>query len=145
MPGSDRRAGELFSYVDLEKRLRVDHPTACDTKVDRHGSGSVVARFCRALFGAGPAIDRARDAPSGDAAASVLLDPFRAAADGTVHIALPVRALLDLRSRTLPISDIGRELFNGVCPPRPGDRDGSTSSPGEVRCFPLTPRAAVRV
>jgi len=26
MRGSDRRAGELFSYVDLEKRIRVDHP-----------------------------------------------------------------------------------------------------------------------
>jgi transposase len=26
MRGSDRRSGELFSYVDLEKRVRVDHP-----------------------------------------------------------------------------------------------------------------------
>jgi transposase len=26
MRGSDRRSGELFSYVDLEKRIRADHP-----------------------------------------------------------------------------------------------------------------------
>jgi transposase len=26
MQGSGRRPGELFSYVDLEKRIRVDHP-----------------------------------------------------------------------------------------------------------------------
>jgi hypothetical protein len=26
MRGSDRRSGELFSYVDLEMRVRGDHP-----------------------------------------------------------------------------------------------------------------------
>src|SRR6202023_3071997 len=26
MRGSDQRSGELFSYVDLEKRVRFDHP-----------------------------------------------------------------------------------------------------------------------
>src|SRR5215471_6879834 len=26
MRGSDRRSGELFSYVDLERRIRTDHP-----------------------------------------------------------------------------------------------------------------------
>ena len=26
MRGSDQRSGELFSYVDLEKRVRLDHP-----------------------------------------------------------------------------------------------------------------------
>ena len=26
MRGSDRRSGELFSYVDLERRVRPDHP-----------------------------------------------------------------------------------------------------------------------
>jgi hypothetical protein len=26
MRGSDQRSGELFSYVDLEKRVRPDHP-----------------------------------------------------------------------------------------------------------------------
>ena len=26
MRGSDKRSGELFSYVDLEKRIRQDHP-----------------------------------------------------------------------------------------------------------------------
>src|SRR6267142_438196 len=26
MRGSDQRSGELFSYVDLEKRVRADHP-----------------------------------------------------------------------------------------------------------------------
>ena len=26
MRGSDKRPGELFSYVDLEQRVRADHP-----------------------------------------------------------------------------------------------------------------------
>jgi hypothetical protein len=26
MRGSDRRSGELFSYVDVEARVRADHP-----------------------------------------------------------------------------------------------------------------------
>ena len=26
MRGADKRSGELFSYVDLEKRVRQDHP-----------------------------------------------------------------------------------------------------------------------
>jgi hypothetical protein len=26
MRGADKRSGELFSYVDLEKRVRIDHP-----------------------------------------------------------------------------------------------------------------------
>jgi hypothetical protein len=26
MRGTDRRLGELFSYVDLERRVRADHP-----------------------------------------------------------------------------------------------------------------------
>jgi transposase len=26
MRGSDKQSGELFSYVDLEKRVRLDHP-----------------------------------------------------------------------------------------------------------------------
>lgn len=26
MRGADKRSGELFSYVDLEKRVRADHP-----------------------------------------------------------------------------------------------------------------------
>ena len=27
MGGTDKRSGELFSYVDLERRLRKDHPS----------------------------------------------------------------------------------------------------------------------
>jgi hypothetical protein len=30
MRGSDQRSGELFSYVDLEKRVRLDHPLLAD-------------------------------------------------------------------------------------------------------------------
>jgi len=26
MRGTDKRSGELFSYVDLEQRVRADHP-----------------------------------------------------------------------------------------------------------------------
>ena len=26
MRGTDKRSGELFSYVDLEQRVRTDHP-----------------------------------------------------------------------------------------------------------------------
>ena len=33
MRGTDKRSGELFSYVDLEQRVRADHPLRAIRKV----------------------------------------------------------------------------------------------------------------
>ena len=38
MRGSDERSGSLFSYVDLEARVRVDHPVAVCPPQDQRKS-----------------------------------------------------------------------------------------------------------
>src|SRR5882757_8703103 len=86
MRGSDERSGELFSYVDLEKRVRADQSATRHTSADGFGSGGAVGRFCGALFRAGSAIDRARDAAAGDAVAGLLLGSLGASADGAVGV-----------------------------------------------------------
>lgn len=58
MRGGDVRTGQLFSYVDLEDRVRRDHPLRAIRQSERR------ARFagtgvCSALFTDRAAIDRA--------------------------------------------------------------------------------------
>jgi len=42
MRGSDKRPGELFSYVDLEQRIRLDHPLRAIRALNGHGSCDAV-------------------------------------------------------------------------------------------------------
>ena len=42
MRGTDKRSGELFSYVDLEQRVRADHPLRAIREVVGHGAGGAV-------------------------------------------------------------------------------------------------------
>ena len=82
MRGSDRRSGELFSYVDVERRIRRDHPLRSIRGVVNEAldalSGSL-RRFTGAR--AGPR-SRRRCCCENDAAAGILLDPVRAPVDG---------------------------------------------------------------
>jgi hypothetical protein len=64
MRGGDERSGELFSYVDLEARVRRDHPL--------RGAG---ARVRGVVFADGAAFDPAGKAAAGNAAANLLFDP----------------------------------------------------------------------
>ena len=60
MRGSDRRSGELFSYVDVEKRVRSDHPLRGIRSIVNETLEALTGEF-EALYaaGVGAAVDPA--------------------------------------------------------------------------------------
>src|SRR5512132_3797137 len=50
MRGSDRRSGELFSYVDVERRIRRDHPLRSIRGVVNEALDALSGQFA-ALYG----------------------------------------------------------------------------------------------
>ena len=86
MRGGDDRSGELFSYVDLEKRVRADHPLRAIRAIVNEALAALERRLRGALCADRPAVDPAGEAASGDAVAGVLLDPLGAAADGAAGV-----------------------------------------------------------
>ena len=67
MRGGDDRTGELFSYVDLEARVRRNHPLRATGDCER-GAWGAGAGVCGAVFA-----DRAAIDPAGEAAAGTML------------------------------------------------------------------------
>ncbi len=53
MRGSDRRTGELFSYVDLEARVRADHPLRLIRDVANEALVAMSADFALLYAGIG--------------------------------------------------------------------------------------------
>ncbi|GGF37387.1 hypothetical protein GCM10011611_49890 [Aliidongia dinghuensis] len=53
MRGSDRRSGELFSYVDLEQRVRADHPLRAIRVLTDAALGALSADFTALYSGTG--------------------------------------------------------------------------------------------
>jgi transposase len=53
MRGSDKRSGELFSYVDLEQRIRVDHPLRAIRGLSDGALGSLSTQFAALYAGTG--------------------------------------------------------------------------------------------
>lgn len=45
MRGMDERSGELFSYVDLEARVRADHPLRVIRQIVNQALGALAADF----------------------------------------------------------------------------------------------------
>ena len=87
MRGSDRRSGELFSYVDVETRVRSDHPLRAIRSIVNETLEALSGEFDGALRGRRrAAVDPAGDAAAGDAAAGVLHDPLGAPADGAARV-----------------------------------------------------------
>jgi hypothetical protein len=94
MRGSDERTGELFSYVDLEKRVPAKHPlrlvrSVLVRSVVNEVLAAVDSDFSKAYADSGrPSIPPA----AGASAASVLYDPVGASADGAARLqpALPL-------------------------------------------------------
>jgi len=72
MRGSDERSGSLFGYVDLESRVRGDHPRRT-IRADRECR---IERFVESIHGASyglwAALDCAGEATSGGAVSSIL-------------------------------------------------------------------------
>src|SRR5882762_570130 len=136
MRGSNQRSGELFSYVDLEKRVRLDHPLRAIRVLTDSALEALSGRFCGALFRAGSAVDRARDAAAGDAVAGVLLGSLGASADGAVGVRSAVPLVRRARYGRSGVGSL--DLFEE---PRPaaGRRDrsqvsqrGAGSAPGQT-------------
>ncbi len=68
--------GALFSYVNLEARVRKDHPLRVIRAVVNEALVAIEREIASLYAGDGPALDRAREIAAGDAAASLLLDPL---------------------------------------------------------------------
>jgi hypothetical protein len=85
MRGGDKRTGELFSYVDLEKRVRSDHPLRAIRGLVNEALVALEHILC-ALCADRAAVDPAGEAAPSDAVAGVLFDPIGTAADGAVGV-----------------------------------------------------------
>lgn len=87
MRGSDDQTGELFSYVDLEKRVRSNHPLRAIRKIVNEAL-SRMERDLAALYSpiGRPSIPPEKLAATSNAFAGVLFDPFGAAFDGALGV-----------------------------------------------------------
>ena len=79
MRGDDAICGSLFSYIDLEKRCRPDHPLRVICAVANTALKSLSSEFEQLLLAARPRVDPAGAAAAGVAAAGVLLHSLGAA------------------------------------------------------------------
>ena len=109
MRGADRRTGELFSYVDLESRVRADHPLRAIREVVNATLAAMSADFAGALLAAGPAGHPAGAAAAGAAPAMLLFGSLGAAADGAAGVRPPVPLVRRARGGR---SGVGREHFS---------------------------------
>src|SRR4051794_16369720 len=85
MRGDDNRTSELFSYVDLEARVRRDHPLRAIRTIVNEALSALEREFA-ALCADWAAVDPAGEAAAGDAIAGVLFNPLGAASDGAAGI-----------------------------------------------------------
>jgi hypothetical protein len=81
MRGDDENRGGLFSRIDLEKRIRIDHPLGRFQEIANAGLRMLSRDFARLYVGIG---DRhcTGEAAGSDVTAGVLLGPVRAPVDG---------------------------------------------------------------
>ena len=90
MRGSDGRAGELFAYVDLERRVPADHPLRIIRAVVNAALSELSGAFGPLYARLGRPSIAPREAVAGLAAAGILLDPLGAPAHGTARVRPPV-------------------------------------------------------
>ena len=86
MRGSDQRSGSLFSYVDLESRVRGDHPLRPIREIVNGALSDLSVEF-EALYAAGvgrPSIPPERLLRA--AASGLLRDPLRAPDHGAAGV-----------------------------------------------------------
>src|SRR3982751_2097136 len=117
MRGSDDRSGSLFSYVDLEKRIRPDHPLRTIRRLVDDALASLDRTFADLCAALRAPLDPAGAAAAGDALAGVLLDPLRTPADGAAGLRSPVPLVRRARHRRSGLGPV--HLFQE---PRPAAR-----------------------
>ena len=86
MRGRDKRTGELFSYVDLEKRVRSGHPLRAIGGLVNEALVALEHEFSALLCADRAAVDSAGEAAPSDAVAGVLFNPVGTAADGAAGV-----------------------------------------------------------
>ena len=85
MRGTDRRSGELFSYVDLEQRVRADHPLRAIRGVVSTALAALSGDFAGLYSGIGrPSIPP--EMLLGRCCCRRLLDSLGTAADGAAGV-----------------------------------------------------------
>jgi hypothetical protein len=104
MRGSDVRSGSLFSCVDLEARVRRDHPLRLIREIGNAALASLNGDLEALPASAGSTVDPAGAAAAGDAAAGVLRHPLGASADGADGVRSSVPLVRGPGSRR---SDVG--------------------------------------
>ena len=85
MRGGDKRTGELFSYVDLEKRVRSGHPLRAIRGLVNAALVALEHEFSALYRRLGGRRYRRRSSPS-DAVAGVLFNPVGTATDGAAGV-----------------------------------------------------------
>ncbi|MGY3363379.1 hypothetical protein ACVWZL_000504 [Bradyrhizobium sp. GM2.4] len=107
MRGGDNRTGELFSYVDLEARVRRDHPLRAIRMIVNEALAALEREFAALYSPIGRPVDPAGEAAAGDAVAGVLFDPLRAASDGAAGIRPAVPLVRRNRRRRCSLGPFG--------------------------------------
>lgn len=103
MRGGDNRTGKLFSYVDLEARVRRDHPLRAIRTMLNEALSALQREFAATLFADWAAVD-----PAGEAAAGgVLFDPLGAASDGAAGVRPAVPLVRRNRRRRRSLGPFG--------------------------------------
>ncbi len=124
--GSDTAAGPLFSYIDLEKRVR--EPSAADDPEHcQRGAGSRVGGVRRAACAGRAGIVPAKAAAASAAAAGILFDPLGASVGRMDQVRPPVPLFVDdspgtsrsaaisAKAPTLPLYIIERKHVASTC------------------------------
>lgn len=83
--GRDNRTGELFSYVDLEARVRRDHPLRAIRTIVNEALSALEREFAGSIRRLGGRRSRRRSC-CGRCCCRRLLDPLGAASDGAAGI-----------------------------------------------------------
>ena len=86
MRGGDNRTGKLFSYVDLEARVRRDHPLRAIRSIVNEALLALEREFAGLYSPIGRPSIPPEKLLRGDPVAGVLFDPLGAASDGAAGI-----------------------------------------------------------
>lgn len=86
MRGSDSRTGQLFSYVDLEARVRRHAQLRAIRGIVNDALSALAEDFAALYSPIGAILGPAGEALEDDAFAGILLDPLGTAADGAAGI-----------------------------------------------------------
>ena len=107
MRGGDERSGELFSYVDLEARVRRDHPLRGIRAIVNEALAVLEREFAALYSPMGRPSIPPEKAAAGNAAANLLFDPLGASFDGAAGVRPSVPLVCRDRRRRRGVGPFG--------------------------------------